>query len=73
MKKAAWLIIGFLLFFIGFLSIILNIVGVEFSFLTWLDHLGGLMAFITKVLMIIGGIVILYLNSTNWKEEEPEV
>ncbi|GAB4255979.1 MAG: hypothetical protein Kow0027_22920 [Saprospiraceae bacterium] len=73
MKKAAWLTVGFLLFFIGFLSIILNMVGVEFSFLTWLDRISGLVAFIVKILMIIGGIVILYLNSTNWREEEAEL
>lgn len=69
MKKAAWLTVGFLLFFIGFLSLVLNMVGVEFYFLTWLNHLGGLVAFIIKVLMVISGIIIIYLQSSNWREE----
>lgn len=69
MKKAIWLIVGFTMFFIGALSLILNMVGVEFTFLTWLDHFNGLVAFIAKVLMLVVGIVIVYLNSTNWRQE----
>lgn len=68
MKKALWLIVGFALFFLGALSLILNMVGVDFTFLAWLNHFGRLPAFLIKVLMVVGGIVVIYLNSVDWRE-----
>ncbi|GIV32045.1 MAG: hypothetical protein KatS3mg030_347 [Saprospiraceae bacterium] len=67
MKKALWLLVGFGLFFLGALSIILNMVGVDFTFLAWLDQMGRLTAFLIKVVMAVGGIVIIYLNSVDWR------
>jgi len=70
MKKALWLTTGFLLFILGFSSLVLSIVGVKIAFLTWLDVLGGLFGLIAKILMIVVGIVIVYLTSTDWRAEE---
>ena len=72
MRKDTSLLIGFLLFAIGLLSIILNIVGVELAFLVWLNSLGSLAAFVTKLLMMLAGIIIMVLARTDWEREEAE-
>ncbi len=68
MKRTLWISLGFFLFLIGALSLILSLVGIDFIFLRWLDHLGRLIAFIIKLLMVIAGIVLIYLHTANWRE-----
>ncbi|MFQ5448711.1 MAG: hypothetical protein ACE5FF_17435 [Saprospiraceae bacterium] len=70
MKKAIWMTAGFLLFILGFSALVLSLVGVNFSFLTWLDAAGSLFGFLLRVLMITGGIVIVYLTVTDRKARE---
>lgn len=70
MKKALWLTTGFLLFIVGFSALVLSIVGVQFAFLTWIDAPGGLIGMIAKILMIVSGIVIVYLTSTDWRRDD---
>jgi hypothetical protein len=70
MKKAIWMSVGFLLFILGFSALILSIVGVKLSYLTWIDAPGPLFGFVMRILMIVGGIVVVYLTSTNWREQE---
>lgn len=73
--KALWTTIGFLLIIIGFLALALSMVGIKLSFLTWMDQLGGMIGFILKLLMILGGFVIVYLAQTdlNALDEEEEL
>ena len=54
--------IGFILLMLGFLSLILKIVGVHLSFLFWLEDLGSLPATIVRLLMIFGGIIMIYMS-----------
>ena len=70
MKKAAWITAGFLLFIFGFSALVLSLVGVKISFLVWLDYPGALFGFLMKILMIVSGIVIVYLTTSDWKAEE---
>jgi hypothetical protein len=70
MKKAAWITLGFLLFILGFTALVLSLVGVKFSFLVWLDYPGPLFGFLMRVLMIIIGIVVVYMTTTDWRDEE---
>lgn len=72
MKKALWLTTGFLLFILGFSALVLSVVGIRYAFLQWLDAPGGLFGMIAKILMIVAGIVIVYLTSTDWRAEEEE-
>ena len=69
MKKAIWTTFGFLLFIIGFVSLVLSLTGVKLTYLTWIDLPGPLFGFLTRILMIIGGIVIVYLTLTDFKAE----
>ncbi|MEL6866648.1 MAG: hypothetical protein AAFP19_19640 [Bacteroidota bacterium] len=72
MNKAIWSLIGFSLFIIGFLALVLMIVGVQLSYLTWIDSGGRLMGFVIRLLMILSGVVIVVLTRTNWREENEQ-
>ncbi len=70
MSKAIYTIIGFLLFTIGMMALVLSLVGVQLSFLTWIDKPGRLFGFLIRILMILLGVVIVVLSRTDWREEE---
>lgn len=61
-------VIGFLLFLIGMLALCLSVVGVQLSYLTWIDKPGALFGLIMRLVMIIGGIVMIVISRTNWRE-----
>jgi uncharacterized Tic20 family protein len=70
--KSVYAILGFVLIIIGMLSLILMVVGVQLSFLTWIDALGRLGGFLIRLLMIIGGFVIITLSQTDWRNVEDD-
>lgn len=70
MSKAIYTTIGFLLFTIGMLALVLSLVGVQLSFLTWIDKPGRLFGFLIRILMVLLGVVIVVLARTDWREEE---
>ncbi|NJN34659.1 MAG: hypothetical protein HC817_10800 [Saprospiraceae bacterium] len=71
-NKALFTTIGFLLFILGSSAIILSLVGVKLAFLTWLDAAGGLVGFIGRIIMMVGGLVIATLANTNLNDEIEE-
>lgn len=70
MNKSIWLIIGFLLFFNGMVSLILTLVSVKLVYLTWMDNISPLFGFIVKFLMVLIGVLIIILASTDWDKEK---
>jgi len=61
-KSKAWLtLIGFLLAGAGLLAIILSLVGLQFTFLAWLDDIGRLFGFAAKVVLVLAGFILIYL------------
>jgi hypothetical protein len=70
MKKGLLLALGFSLFILGGTALVLSLVGVKLSFLTWIDAGGGLLGFVIRIVMLIGGIVIAALANTDWKNED---
>lgn len=60
-RSTAALIIGFLLFFFGFVALVLILVGLQLSFLTFIDSWGRTIGFAIRLLMVFGGVVIVYL------------
>lgn len=70
MSRAIYTTIGFLFFTIGLMALVLSLVGVQLSFLTWIDKPGRLFGFIIRILMILAGVVIVVLARTDWREEE---
>ncbi len=55
---------GFILFMLGFIGIVLSMVGLELTFLKWAASLSGLFAFTFKILCMFGGIAIMYISRT---------
>jgi len=72
MSKTTATILGFLLFIVGGLALVLSLIGVQLSYLTWIDAPGRLFGFVLRLLMILAGIVIVVLARTNWRED-PEL
>ncbi|MEO1515108.1 MAG: hypothetical protein AAFV95_08840 [Bacteroidota bacterium] len=73
MQKAIWSIIGFGLFIIGMLALCLSMVGVQLSFLTFIDIPGRGFGFLIRLLMIFAGLIIIVLSRSDWRQEEEEL
>ena len=62
-------IIGFVLFLFGMLALILSLVGLKLSFLTWIDSPGRGFGFLIRIIMIFGGMILFYVGRTLEIEE----
>lgn len=71
-NKGYYTLLGFLLFIIGISAIVLQVVGVQWAFLSFLERIGRLFAFVIKVLMVMAGIIIIVLARTDWEREKRE-
>jgi len=72
MSKVTKSFIGFVLFTVGGLALVLSLIGVQLSYLTWIDAGGRLLGFVLRLLMILAGVVIVVLARTDWKDD-PEM
>lgn len=62
-------LLGFLMVVIGFLALVYSLVGLKLSFLVWLDMPGPLFGFVMKLLIVIVGFVLVYVDQTDFKGE----
>ncbi len=69
-SKGIYAIVGFVFIIIGMLSFILMFVGVQLSFLTWLDTFGRLTGLLIRLVFIISGFIIITLSQTDWRNVE---
>jgi len=53
------LTVGFALFILGFLSLILNLIGINLIFLQWLDFSGKTLGWFLRLLMVVFGLVCI--------------
>jgi hypothetical protein len=65
-----FLIIGFLLFIMGVLSLVLILIGANLSYLAWIDKPGSPRGIIIRILMIGGGLMMAYLALYPIKDED---
>ncbi|MDX1667210.1 MAG: hypothetical protein R3350_08270 [Saprospiraceae bacterium] len=70
-KRGLTTFAGFLLLALGLVSLVLSLVGVQLSFLRWIDIPGPLFGFVIRLLLIIGGFVIIYLSQTDFEGKNP--
>lgn len=68
-SKNSLRIIGFLLFILGVLSFVFQLIGVNFSFLQWIDAGGRLAGLLIRIVMITMGLLFVYATNFNYKEE----
>ena len=71
-NKGIMTLLGYLLFALGMLSIILSIVGVKLAFLAWIDNWGGLIGFLIKLSMLVVGMIIMFVARADWSDELEE-
>lgn len=71
-KKNAGMLLGFALVVFGFTSLVLELVGIHWFFLGWLEAGGRLFAFVAKLVMTISGVVLFILSRTDWEQERRE-
>jgi hypothetical protein len=62
MNKGISSLIGFGLLICGMLALVLQFVGVQLVFLTWLDNWGGGLGFLFRILIIVIGFVIIVVT-----------
>jgi len=62
------LILGFLLFLFGFLAFILMLVGLQFSFMAFIDASGRTFGLLIRLMMIFGGVVMMYLARSKFEK-----
>ncbi len=66
-NRPFWTVIGFVMFTIGIISLILSLVGLRFTFLSFL-HNYSLGYTIFVLTLLFGGMVILYVARTEIEE-----
>lgn len=64
------MVVGFLLFVLGMLSLVLILIGANLSYLAWIDRPGSPQGIIIRILMIGGGVVLSYLALNPPGEED---
>ncbi len=70
MNKGIYSLIGFLLFFIGMMALVLQLVGVQIMGFTWLDNWGGGIGLALRLLMVIGGLVTIFVTRSGEQMHE---
>lgn len=63
-------VVGFLLLFVGILTLFLNMVGVDLIFMQWLYEANPVLSFIIRLLMVVVGLIMIYIGQTDWDREE---
>ena len=71
-NKGKFLLLGYSLLVLGITAIVLQMVGVSWAFLRFLEWGGRLFAFVAKLLMVVAGVVIIVLANTDWERERRE-
>lgn len=69
MNKPIWSVVGFVMFAIGILSIILSLVGLKFTFLNFIYN-NGIITVIIQLVLLFGGMIILYVARTSAEVED---
>lgn len=70
-NKAVLTLVGFILAGLGFMALVLSVVGAKLSFLVWIDYAGAFWGFVIRLLMILVGIIIIYLAQTDFEGKNP--
>lgn len=67
MNKGILSLIGFSLFIVGMLSLVLSLVSVQLSFLTFLESFGRGFGLLFKLMMIVLGAVLVVVTRSDFE------
>ncbi len=59
--RTIFMILGFVLFILGMLSLVLTLIGANFSYLAWIDKPGSPRGLLIRLFMIGGGLIMSYM------------
>jgi len=69
MNRVTYTVVGYILIVIGFVSLILAMIGLNLKPLTFIDNYAGpLGSFLIKLLMIIVGFIMFYMSRVPMEE-----
>lgn len=68
--KSVYSVGGYILFVMGFLSILLGLMGIKLTLLAWLDNFSAIVALVIKLGMLIGGLIFMYMSRLDHSEFE---
>jgi uncharacterized membrane protein len=71
-NRGLWVLAGFLLFVFGITALFLQLVGVSWYVLSFLEIPGRLFALTAKIAMVMIGVLVVVLAQTNWDREMRE-
>lgn len=69
MKKTIFTAVGFLLFILGTLALVLSFIGAQIAFLQFIDAPGQLFGFVIRLLMIFVGVIMIVLARSDFEGE----
>ena len=72
MDKPIVTVIGYVLLLFGLLSLILSMIGLRLTFLSFLDFAGPLLGFMLKISMIMLGFVLMYISKTIQRDRQEQ-
>ncbi|MEM8909125.1 MAG: hypothetical protein AAGD05_14865, partial [Bacteroidota bacterium] len=59
-------VLGFFLFMLGMLSLVLSLVGVKLALLTFIDAAGRGLGFLIRLLMVLIGVVMIVVSRSEF-------
>ena len=66
-------LVGFLLFMLAAVSILISLVGLQVSFMQWMDAVAGRsVGFLLKILMLLAGVIIAFFSKYNFAKDDDE-
>jgi hypothetical protein len=66
------LLASFALFIIGFTALIMMLLGLNWSFLRWMDMFGRGFGMVLRLVLIAAGLVMYVIANTDWEKEKQE-
>ncbi len=59
--------LGFVLVTVGLCSMVLDLMGLQFTFMRWLSYMNGTIRAIIYMFMCFFGVALMYLNLVDWR------
>lgn len=63
-------IVGFVMLFIGAIALILSLVGLRLSMLSFVENYDSMLAFVLKIVLLFGGATLIFVARSG---EDPEM
>ena len=64
--------LGFMLFMLGAVSILISMVGLQISFLKWIDDIDRGLGLFIKLLMLVFGALLAFFSKIDLSKEDDE-